>query len=92
MATTETKTTPEMRAEERSKAFTGVVWHAVVFVLLNAGLWALDARQGSAFDWAFWVTIFTGLALVFHITWYVLEKSGRQSRRYQRFLDQERER
>ncbi|MDH3250537.1 MAG: 2TM domain-containing protein [Acidimicrobiia bacterium] len=92
MATTETKTTPETRAEERSNAFAGVVWHAVVFALLNAGLWLLDARQGSAFDWAFWVTIFTGLALVFHITWYVLEQSGRQSRRYQRFLDQERER
>ena len=91
MAATETKTTPEMRAEERSKAFAGVVWHTVVFVLLNAGLWALDARQGSAFDWAYWVTIFSGLGLVFHITWYALEKSRRQSRRYQRFLDQKRE-
>ena len=89
--TIETKMTPEMRARERSDAFTGVVWHAVVFVLLNGGLWALDAMQGSAFDWAFWVTIFTGLGLVFHITWYALEKSGRGSRRYQRFLDQERE-
>ena len=88
----DTKSTPELRAQERSEAFTGLVWHAVVFVLLNAGLWALDARQGDAFDWAFWVTIFTGLALVFHATWYLLEMSGRQSRRYQRFLDQEQER
>jgi hypothetical protein len=83
------KSTPEARALERSSAFAGVVWHAVVFLLLNGALWALDARQGDAFDWAYWVTIFTGIALVFHATWYLLERSGRQRRRYQKFLDQE---
>lgn len=88
----DTKNSPEVRAGERSSAFAGVVWHTVVFLLLNGALWALDARQGDAFDWAYWVTIFTGIALVFHATWYFLEQSGRQRRRYQKFLDQEQER
>lgn len=90
MASTEVQSA-EARAEQRSMDFAGVLWHAVVFILLNGALWALDLAQGGGL-WAFWVTIFTGIAFVFHWTWYVLERSGRQSRRYERFLEQERRR
>jgi hypothetical protein len=81
----------ETRAAQRAKDYTGLLWHAVVFLLLNGGLWALDLAQGGGL-WAFWVTIFTGIALVFHAAWYFIERGGRQGRRYERFLEQERRR
>jgi hypothetical protein len=80
---------PESRAEQRAKDYGGVMWHLVVFLLLNGALWALDLSQGGNL-WAFWVTIFTGLAFVFHASWYLIERSRRQGRRYERFLEQER--
>jgi hypothetical protein len=82
---------PEARAAQRAKDFTGLMWHALVFVLLNGALWALDLSQGGNL-WAFWVTIFTGLALVFHAAWYFLERGRMQGRRYEKFLEQEQRR
>lgn len=82
-------TTPEERAHQRVKDFTGVMWHLLVFVLLNGGLWWLDIAKGDGLNWAYWLTIFWGIGLIFHIGWYLLSERGAQARRYQRILAEE---
>lgn len=82
--------TPEARARERVKNFTDVMWHVAVYVIVNGLLWTLDLVQGGGLQWAFWPTIFWGIGLAFHIASYFLDESGLQSRRYQRYLEEER--
>ena len=46
---------------------TGVfVGHAIAFVLVNALLWAQDLAIGEGLNYAYWVTIAWGAALVAH--------------------------
>lgn len=88
MAATRTKS-PEERAQERARDFNGVLWHTVTFVIINGMLWLIDIAGGSGVDWAFWVTIFWGIALLFHIAWYLIDVA-RSGRRYEKFLADER--
>jgi hypothetical protein len=88
MAATRTKS-PEERAQDRTRDFNGVLWHTVTFVIINAMLWLIDIAGGSGVDWAFWVTIFWGIGLLFHISWYVIDVA-RSGRRYEKFLADER--
>lgn len=44
-----------------------LVWHAGVFVVINAVFWLTDLALGrSGIQWAFWITAFWGFALAFH--------------------------
>ena len=81
--------TPEERARQRMKDYTGVLWHAATFVIVNGFLWLLDITQGDGVNWAYWITIFWGIGLVFHIAWYLIDVS-RSGRRYEKFLEDER--
>jgi hypothetical protein len=85
-----TNNTPEERARRRVKDITDVMWHVATFAIINGFLWFLDLRQGGA-DWAFWITIFWGIALAFHIAYYFIGDVGPENRRYQRFLAEEQE-
>lgn len=80
-------TTPEQMAERRSKDYTGVLWHGATFVIINALFWTLDLMTGGL-DWAYWITLFWGIALLFHIAWYLIDVSA-QERSYRKFLANE---
>ena len=85
--------TPEDRARQRAKAYTGLLWHVGVFVVINAFLWLLDATVGTeGIQWAYWVTLFWGLGLAFHVVAYLVDGSGFEERKYQKFLAEEKQR
>ena len=81
--------TPEERARERLNDYNGLLWHAATFVIINGFLWVLDATQGGGIGWAFWITIFWGIGLLFHVAWYFIDVS-RLGARYEKFLADER--
>lgn len=87
MARTDTRT-PEERARERARDYSGLLWHLVSFAIINGFLWLIDIASGGGY-WAFWITIFWGIGLLFHIAWYVIDVS-RSGRRYEKFLEDER--
>ena len=84
--------TPEERARKRVAEFLGLMWHVVVFVVINAFLWGIDIATGGGVGWAYWVTIAWGLGMAFHVAAYVIDASGFQARRYQRYLAEEKAR
>lgn len=81
--------TPEQRAEERANEFTGMLWHIATFLIINGMLWAIDIIQGDGVNWAFWVTLFWGIGVLFHVAYYFIDVS-RSGRRYEKFLEDER--
>ncbi len=70
-------TTPEQRAQRRANDYTGLLWHIATFIIVNAFLWTIDILGGGG-SWAFWITLFWGIALVFHIASYAIDVSGRR--------------
>ena len=78
----------EERAQRRAKDYTGLLWHIATFVIINAFFWTIDLATGGA-TWAFWITLFWGIGLLFHIAWYFIDVS-RSGKRYERFLEDER--
>ena len=81
-----TGSTPEERAERRVKDFNDLMWHIAVYVVINVFLWFITPQA------AFWVTLGWGIGLAFHIAYYFIGDDGRESRRYQKYLAEERER
>jgi len=81
------KASVETRAARRAGALTGVLWHAATFLIINGFLWFIDLQQ-SGLDWAYWVTVSWGIAIAFHVAWYVIGERG--VTKYERTLDQER--
>ncbi|GAA1470467.1 2TM domain-containing protein [Microbacterium thalassium] len=82
--------TEEQLAFRRAKATTGLLWHVGVYVIINGMLWFLDLWTGPGIQWAFWVTVFWGVGLLFHVlAWFV---DGRQVERRlaQHYLEKER--
>lgn len=67
----------ERLARERAKALADLWWHVGAFAILNAFFWFLDLALGvGGLDWAFWITLFWGLGLAFHVLTYLIQ--GRQ--------------
>lgn len=84
------ESTPEARARKRAKSYTGLLWHIGTFVVINGFLWALDLFTGAeGLQWAYWITIFWGIGLAFHVLAYLIDDSGVEERKYQKFLAQE---
>jgi hypothetical protein len=83
--------TDQQLAERRAKYLTGLLWHVGAFAIINAFFWLLDLFVGQdGVQWAFWITLFWGFALLFHaLAWFI---DGRQleRRRTQRYLEDER--
>jgi hypothetical protein len=77
----------ESRAAHRSGALTGVLWHVATYLIINAMLWFIDLRQGGV-DWAYWVSLFWGIAVAFHAAWYLITERGIS--KYDESLDRER--
>jgi hypothetical protein len=83
---TRTESSLEARAAHRAGALTGVLWHLATFLIINAFLWFIDFQQGGL-DWAYWVTVTWGIALAFHIAWYLIAERGTDE--YERTMRQE---
>lgn len=66
--------------------FTGLMWHVVVYVVVNAFLWIIVPEA------AFWVTLGWGIGLAFHLAAYFIGDDGTDNRRYQKYLAEERAR
>ena len=82
--------TPEARARKRAKSYTGLMWHIGTFLVINAFFWLLDIATGvDGVQWAYWITIFWGLALAFHVVAYGVGGSGLEERKYQKSLADE---
>lgn len=82
--------TPQDRAHERAKYLSGLVWHVGAFVIVNAFFWILDLTIGAGgIQWAFWITLFWGLALAFHALAYVVDGRQLEVRKTQQYLDEE---
>ena len=82
--------TPESRAQKRAKSYTSLLWHIGVFIVINAFFWILDLVTGAeGIQWAYWITIFWGLALAFHVVAYLVGDSGVEQRKYQKALAEE---
>jgi uncharacterized membrane protein YhaH (DUF805 family) len=62
----------------RARYLTGVMWHVGAFLIINAFFWILDLLVGQAgVQWAYWITLFWGLAVAFHVLAYLVV--GRRS-------------
>lgn len=84
--------TPEERAHDRAKYLSGLVWHLGAFVIVNAFFWILDLTIGAGgIQWAFWITLFWGFALAFHVLAYVVDGRQLEVRKTQQYLDEERQ-
>jgi hypothetical protein len=60
-------------------------------VVLNAFFWLLDLMIGTlGLQWAYWITLLWGLALVSHIVAYLIDSRGVREHKAQQYLDQER--
>jgi hypothetical protein len=79
--------TPEAWARRRAKYLSGLLWHAGAFLIINAFFWILDLTlAGGGLDWAYWITLFWGVALAFHaLAWYV-DGRGVEERKYDQYL------
>jgi hypothetical protein len=92
MATTPTER-PEQLARARAKYLTDVLWHAGAFLIINAFFWILDLLVGQpGLQWAYWITLFWGFALAFHVLAYVIQGRQLEARMTQRYLDEQRRR
>ena len=90
-AVREMLTDPRERAaydRARARYLTGLLWHIGAFVVINGFFWLLDAMIGAeGFQWAYWITIFWGLALAFHaVAWSVVDGRNLEDRKTREYL------
>ena len=90
MASTDT-VSPEDRARARARYLTGLLWHLGAFVIINAFFWILDLTVGAeGVQWAFWITLFWGFALAFHVLAWFVDGRDVEDRKTRQYLDDQR--
>lgn len=58
-------------APSHASDLTELLWHAGIFVVVNAFIWAQDIAIGGGVEYAYWVTIPWGIGLAIHaVTFY----------------------
>jgi hypothetical protein len=80
------------QAERRVAAKRSVQAHLVVYVIVNAGLFALDEFTGGGIEWAFWPLLGWGIGLVSHIVSVWMALSGSHEAEVQREMERLRNR
>ena len=81
----------EETAQRRAEYFTGLMWHIGTFVIINVLLWVLDIAVGAdGVQWAWWVTLMWGVALLFHALAWLIDGRQVERRRAERYLDEAR--
>jgi len=68
------------RAERRADMKLAFRSHLLVYVIVNAGLWAIDWVTTPGIDWAFWPTIGWGIGLAAHFAATYLDMEGSRER------------
>ena len=63
----------EVAASRRAKYLTGLMWHAGVYVIINAFFVFLDNLGASGINWSIWIVFFWGFALAFHALAYLID-------------------
>ena len=82
--------TSAQRAHRRARYLTGLYWHVGAFVVLNAFFWILDLLIGaSGIQWAYWITLFWGLALAFHTVAYLIDGRQVEQRKVRQYLGED---
>jgi hypothetical protein len=70
MAAVETSATPDadpryQKAKQRAEQVQGLLIHVIVYLVVNAGLFTIDALTGDGW-WFFWPMLGWGLGLAMH--------------------------
>jgi len=87
---TQTELTPEARARSRARYLSGLLWHTGAFLIINAFFWILDLMVGQeGLQWAYWITLFWGLALAFHALAYLVAGRDVEGRKTRQYLEEE---
>lgn len=77
----------ETLAHKRAAYDVGLLWHVGAFVIINAFFWLLDIIVGApGVQWAFWITLFWGFALLFHVLAWLIDGRQVEQRRTDRYL------
>ena len=77
----------ETLAHKRAAYDVGLLWHVGAFVIINAFFWLLDIMVGApGVQWAFWITLFWGFALLFHVLAWLIDGRQVEQRRTDRYL------
>lgn len=79
--------TPESNARRRARYFTGLVWHAGTFLIINGFFWFLDAAGTGGLNWSLWITAMWGIALAFHALAYYVDGRQLEDRKTRQYLD-----
>jgi hypothetical protein len=75
-------------ARRRAKYLTDLLWHVGAFLIINAAFWAMDLFLGQdGLQWAYWITIFWGIGLAFHVLAWLIDGRQLERRRTERYLE-----
>jgi hypothetical protein len=81
-------------AEKRTNEIVGFFIHAAIYVVVNAGIWAIDIATGGGIEWAYWTTIPWGIGLAVHglVLLFELRIFGEEwrQRRIERYVERHR--
>lgn len=81
--------TAEELARRRAHYFTGLVWHAGAFLIVNLCFWALDLTLGQGgLQWAYWITGPWAFALAFHVLAYYVDGRQLEERKTDQYLQE----
>lgn len=59
---------------------TDLIWHAGIFLVVNAFLWAQDIIVGGGLEYAYWTTIPWGIGLLVHAAVYYNNRGRNETR------------
>jgi hypothetical protein len=80
----------EMRARQRARYLTGLLWHLGAFIIVNGAFWIMDLTLGaSGLQWAYWITAVWGFALAFHLLAYFVNGRQLEDRKSMQYLEEE---
>lgn len=80
----------QLRARQRARYLTGLLWHMGAFVIINAAFWVMDLTLGAAgLQWAYWITGVWGVALAFHLLAYFVDGRQLEERKSIEYLEEE---
>ena len=82
------------RARKRVEDVVGFWVHALIFAVVNVGIWIIDAAQGDGIEWAYWTTIPWGIGLAIHAVVLIAELrifgDSWRERKIREYMDRER--
>lgn len=65
--------TPEQRIKRHAKYQAGLVWHVVIYAVVNVILLGLDTLEPRSVEWAFWISGAWSIGLALHGVAYLID-------------------